>query len=155
MLFSISVNILAQQKLNPVHWSVQVKEVDATTYDILFTADLDTDWELYSQFQERDDGPLPTTFIFQKNEGYTKIGTVKESWKNKKKVYDEMFDMTVVKYEKSALFTQRIKVTTPKKVLVMIEYMSCRSTSCLPPRYVELNIDLSKRSVQKPFNQID
>ena len=145
----------AQQKLNPVHWTAQVKKVDVSHYDIVFTAKLDTGWELYSQFLENDQGPLPTTFIFQRNESYNRVGIVKESWVNKKKVYDKMFDMTVVKYSKSAVFTQRVKANSSGKALVMIEYMSCRATSCLPPRYVEFEIDLSKTTVQQPSNFVD
>lgn len=148
-------SIFAQQKLNPVHWTAQVKKIDANHYDIIFTAKLDTGWELYSQFLDNDEGPLPTTFIFQKNESYSRIGHVKESWVNKKKVYDEMFDMTVVKYSKSAVFTQRVEANNSVKILVMIEYMSCRATSCLPPRYVELEVDLAKMTVQQPSNFVD
>ena len=113
MLCNIPFSVFAQQKkLNPVHWSAQVKKIDATTYDIVFTADLDSGWELYSQFQEKDDGPIPTTFIFQKDEAYSRTGSVKESWKNKKKVYDEMFDMVVVKYEKSVISVVSLTVLT-------------------------------------------
>jgi thiol:disulfide interchange protein DsbD len=151
----IFANGIAQQKFNPVHWTTQVKKVDANHYDIVFTAKLDTGWELYSQFLDNDSGPLPTTFIFQKNESYNRIDAVKEGWANKKKVYDKMFDMTVVKYSKSAVFTQRVKATNSGSVLVMIEYMSCRAISCLPPRYVEFDIDLSKTTVQQPSNFVD
>jgi hypothetical protein len=146
----------AQQKLNPVHWTAEVKKVDANHYDIVFTAKLDTGWELYSQFLDNDEGPLPTTFIFQKNESYNKVEAVKESWVNKKKVYDEMFDMTVVKFSQSAIFTQRVKATgAGNSLVVTVEYMSCKATSCLPPRYVEFKVDLSKTTVQKPINFVD
>ena len=145
----------AQKKTEPVHWTAEVKKIDADHYDIIFTAKLDEGWELYSQFLENDEGPLPTTFIFQKNESYDRVEAVKESWVNKKKVYDKMFDMTVVKYSKNAVFTQRVKVSNPKNALVMIEYMSCRATSCLPPRYIEFDIDLNKTTVQQPSNFVD
>ena len=65
LTFVSFINItFGQQKLNPVHWTVQVKKVDADNYDIVFTAKLDDGWELYSQFLDNDSGPLPTTFIF-------------------------------------------------------------------------------------------
>ena len=145
----------AQQKTEPVHWTATVEKVDAENYNIIFTATLDTGWELYSQFLDSDEGPLPTTFIFQKNESYSRVGAVKESWKNKKKVYDKMFDMTVVKYSKSAVFTQPIKAKGAGNALVMIEYMSCRATSCLPPRYIEFDVDLSKTTIQQPSKFVD
>ena len=145
----------AQQKLNPVHWTAQVKKIDANHYDIVFTAKLDTGWELYSQFLDSDKGPLPTTFIFQKNESYSRVGVVKESWVNKEKIYNEVFDMTVVKYSKSAVFTQRVKAKNSGNALVVIEYMSCKATSCLPPRYVEFEIDLSETTVQQPSKFVD
>ena len=154
ILFSFG-NSFAQQKINPVHWSAKVKKVDANHYDIVFTAKLDEGWELYSQFLENDEGPLATTFIFQKNESYSKVDIVKESSLNRKNVYDKMFDMTVVKYSKSAIFTQRVKTDGTGNALVMIEYMSCKATSCLPPRYVEFDIDLSKTTTQKPSNFVN
>ncbi|MGB0984677.1 MAG: protein-disulfide reductase DsbD domain-containing protein [Saprospiraceae bacterium] len=135
---------VAQQKLNPVQWTAKVKAINTTTFDIVFTAQLDAGWFLYSQTQERNDGPIPTTFIFQKDKNYERNGLVKESWKNKIKEQDPVFDMVVVKYKTAAEFTQRIVVTERKEVLVMIEYMTCRATSCLPERYVEFSIDLNK-----------
>lgn len=133
-----------QQKLQPVQWTAKVQKINATTFDIVFTAQLDAGWFLYSQTQERNDGPIPTTFIFQKDENYERNGLVKEGWKNKTKEQDPVFDMVVVKYKTSAEFTQRVIAKQPKKVLVMIEYMTCRATSCLPERYVEFSIDLIK-----------
>lgn len=132
----------AQNVLNPVHWTVEVKTINATTFDLVFVAKLEEGWELYSQFLESDAGPIPTTFIFQKHKNYKRIGEVKEGWANKKKEYDEMFDMTISKYAKSATFTQRIQTTGSTTVLIMIEFMACRSTSCLPARYQEFSLDL-------------
>lgn len=134
----------AQQKLQPVKWTAKVKKVNTTTFDITFTAQLDAGWFLYSQTQERNDGPIPTTFIFQKDENYQRKGLVKEGWKNKIKEQDPVFDMVVVKYKTSAEFTQRVVVTEQKEILVMIEYMTCKATSCLPERYVEFSFDLNK-----------
>ena len=134
----------AQQKLQPAQWIAKVKKINATTFDIVFTAQLDAGWFLYSQTQERNDGPIPTTFIFQKDKNYQRKGLVKEGWKNKIKEQDPVFDMVVVKYKTAAEFTQRVIATQPKKILVMIEYMTCQATSCLPERYVEFSIDLNK-----------
>lgn len=133
-----------QAKLQPIKWTAQVKKINATTFDIVFTANIQTDWYLYSQHQESDAGPLPTTFIFQKNPSYHRVDAVKESWKNKIKEKDQVFDMVVTKYKTSAVFSQRVTATAPSEIIVMIEYMSCKSTSCLPERYVEFVIDLRK-----------
>jgi thiol:disulfide interchange protein DsbD len=144
LLFANTLPLSAHQLIQKVHWTAQVKKINASTYDIVFTAQIDKGWALYSQNLERKDGPLPTTFIFQKDKSYQKQGVVKESWKNKKKGYDPVFGMEVVKYEKSAVFTQRITTQSQPTIIVMIEYMTCSSTSCLPERYVEFTIDLNK-----------
>ncbi len=134
----------AHQLMQKVHWTAQVKKINATTYDIVFTAEIDDGWAVYSQFLERNDGPLPTTFIFQTHTSYQRLGVVKEGWKNKKKEHDPIFDMVVVKYEKSAVFTQRISTKAQPTLLIMIEYMTCNASSCLPERFVEFKIDLKK-----------
>ena len=141
---SLLSNLFSQTKLQPVKWTAQVKKINSTTYDIIFTANIQSEWYLYSQTQERNDGPLPTTFIFQKNQSYNRNGLVKESWVNKIKEKDPVFDMIVTKYKISAMFTQRITTSQPSEVIVMIEYMSCKATSCLPERYVEFKIDLNQ-----------
>lgn len=143
-LFANTLTVSAHQLIQKVHWTAQVKKINTTTYDIIFTAKIDNGWALYSQNLERKDGPLPTTFIFQKDKSYQKQGVVKESWKNKTKGYDPVFGMEVVKYEKSAVFTQRISTKSKPTIIIMIEYMTCSSSSCLPERFVEFTIDLKK-----------
>lgn len=141
----INVDVGLSQKyfappLRPVKWTAELKKIDDQTIDIIFKANIETGWAVYSQTQESKDGPLPTTFIFQKDENYNCLGAVKESWKNKKRERDPVFDMVVSKYEKEAVFTQRVQTKSAATLLIVIEYMSCRATSCLPQRYVEFQL---------------
>ena len=58
-LFLISNNISAQI-LNPVKWSFESKKVSDTEFDLIATAKLDKNWNIYTQHISADDGPIPT-----------------------------------------------------------------------------------------------
>ncbi len=151
-----SITAPAHGLIQRVEWTAQLKKVNATTYDIIFEAQMQTGWALYCQKQEKEDGPLPTTFIFQKNEQYQRVGLVKESWKNKKKEYDPVFEMVVLKYEKLAKFTQRVTISPDAEIIVMVEYMTCSATSCLPERYVEFILSAKDEGkILKPHSFIE
>ena len=61
ILFLLSLNSFAQI-LNPVKWDIRAEKVSATEYDLIFSANIDHEWAIYSQFVG-DDGPLPTWLI--------------------------------------------------------------------------------------------
>ena len=63
------------QILEPVTWSFSSEKVSDTEYDLIFTADIDPEWAVYSQFIG-DDGPIPTTFTFEENKSFQLIESV-------------------------------------------------------------------------------
>ena len=48
---------LQAQMVDPVKWDTQVEQVSKEEYKLIFTADLDPGWMLYSQHTE-DGGPI-------------------------------------------------------------------------------------------------
>ena len=66
-LFIQTFTVSAHQLIQKIQWTAQVKKINASTYDIICTAKIADGWALYSQNLDRNDGPLPTTFIFQKD----------------------------------------------------------------------------------------
>ena len=52
---------------NPVTWNFAVEG-----NEFVFTADIEEGWHLYSQHLPPDDGPIPTSFNFDKNERHRK-----------------------------------------------------------------------------------
>lgn len=129
LLFSVG---LSAQVLQPVTWTNSFKKVDDSTYDLIFTADIEKDWVLYSHYIE-EGGPIPTTLYFEEGDHFSVEGEIKESQENRKEGMDPIFEMKVAKFTKKAVFTQRITVSDPSVPIVgYIEYMSCDDQKCIP-----------------------
>ncbi len=133
----LSFNLFAQ--LEPVTWSFDVEKVNESEYEVIFTADIDRGWSVYSQFMENQDGPIPTSFEFYNTQI---VGKAREIG-NKKEIYDQMFDMKLVKLTGKAKFMQRVKVESKtKKLTGHLTYMTCDDESCLPPTDVNFEINI-------------
>lgn len=121
------------QKNAPVSWTFSLSKVSESEYDITATAKMNPSWVIYSQYTD-DSGPIPTFFLVEGKE-------VKFEEKSKVvKEFDEMFDVDVMKFKETAVFTSRIKKTDKSNVSGSVEYMTCDGTKCLPP--VEVAFDL-------------
>lgn len=127
-----------------IAWRAKVERVNTNTYDLVFEAQLGEGWALYAARLDRDDGPIPTTFMFQQHQGYRRLGDLYEYPEHRTTGWDGVFEQTVAKYHTLARFKQRILADTPVVVYVPIEYMCCNDRSCLPARYVELALDLRR-----------
>jgi thiol:disulfide interchange protein DsbD len=117
--------------------------IKAGEYDLIFTANMEPKWSIYSQYTE-DSGPIPTSFTFEQGSHYSRVGPVKESGK-KKEGPDPLFgDVVVIKfYEGPVIFTQRVKVTDLSKPIAgFLEFMTCDDERCLPPTEVEFSFSL-------------
>ena len=140
--FNISDNLLEQegvpefnlgssQILDPVSWEFQTNMVNDNEYDIIFKANIDDKWAVYSQFVE-EGGPLPTIFNFDESSDYQLVNAVVESDENKVTKHDKVFDMEVAKFYNEATFTQRIKVIGEQfDINGFIEYMTCDDEQCI------------------------
>jgi len=135
---------LTAQMVDPVDWDTHVEKVSATEYKLIFTADMDPGWMLYSQHTE-DGGPIPTTFYFDEGEHYTLNGEVAEKGK-KKEGRDPLFDnIVVIKYPKGpVVFTQIVNVSDiGQPITGEVEYMSCNDKTCTPPMLESFSFDVS------------
>lgn len=136
-------NISNAQIFNPVKWSFDVKHVEGNQYDLIFNAKIDEGWNIYSQYLESDDGPIRTSFVYEEPANLKKVGKNKESSPKRKEGHDEMFDMNVIKFGKSAKFIQRVEVAGQNAAIVgYLEYMACDAEKCLPPQDVEFEFEL-------------
>ena len=121
------------QILTPVKWQMDHKAIGNDEFELTFTAKIDDGWKIYSQYLESEDGPIPTSFIFE-GDHFEKIGKTEESEVNRKKVFDKVFEMDLVTFSKVGTFTQKIKVKDYSKPIVgYLEFMTCDATRCLPP----------------------
>ncbi|MCB0398194.1 MAG: thioredoxin family protein [Winogradskyella sp.] len=134
LLFSLlslffSFNIFSQE-LEPVKWNYEVEKVSDTEYNLIFKANIDDGWYMYSQ--EETDGPLPTYFEYKNQEGnYKLIGETKEP--DVKPKYDKVFELDVKKFDKQAQFSQRISIINPNFNVVEVEvvYQACDDAKCI------------------------
>lgn len=123
----------------PVKWSFSANEVKNGQVELVLTADIESGWHVYSQFLESDNGPIPTSFVFNPSKDYSLIQKVTESPKAKS-AYDANFGMNVAWHEKQAIFKQLIKVNKSTTVTGTLEFMVCNDRKCLPPDELEFSI---------------
>ncbi len=134
---------------NPVEWSTSVEKISDVEYDLIIKATIEDKWHLYSQ-NVPEDGPIPTSFVFETTEQFNLVGNVIEEEGHT--VHDPVFDMEIKYFENEATFKQRIKVETnyALKIIGELEFMVCDDTNCLPPTFVDLefNIEGEKQAVE-------
>ncbi|MGB3606382.1 protein-disulfide reductase DsbD family protein [Psychroserpens sp.] len=141
LLTSLSVRA---QVFEPVKWTASVEKISETEYDLISTATIDSGWHLYSQ-KVPENGPIPTTFVYNNNDSYTLSGTTSEEKGHT--VDDPVFQMRIKFFEDKAEFRQRIKILNQELSVVEgeVEYMACDDEKCLPPDYVALQFNLQPK----------
>lgn len=143
------------QIFNPVAWSFDTEQLSGNTFDLIFKAEIDDKWAVYSQFLEGDDGPIPTTFMFDEGSGYNFIDNVRES-DNAKTFYDPIFEMQLTKFFKYAEFRQKVQLDGKEaKVSGFLTFMTCDDERCLPPKDVEFDFSLHAGKAGKDDNGSD
>lgn len=127
----------------PVKWRFESKKISDTEYDLRLIADIDKGWVIYSQ-DVAPDGPVPTSFLFEKSDGYALVGPVKEEGKKKSGI-DPLFKTHVSKFiESPAIFTQRVNVSDPSKPITgNLEFVACNDVKCLTAEIVEFSFNLA------------
>lgn len=144
--FVFSLNSFSQI-LEPVKWNSTVDKISATEYDLIFTADIDEGWYIYSQFKIEEEGFAPQTFFVFEDEGkaYSLIGKTSEPIVEA--IYDKIFRESVVKFKTQAVFKQRISLLNEdlNLVEVFVEYQTCDDKKCIPGDYTfKMNLDGSE-----------
>ncbi|MDE5709518.1 MAG: thioredoxin family protein, partial [Alistipes sp.] len=91
------------------------------------------------------DGPNATTILFTPGSGAETVGSV-EPLTQARRYHDEMFDMEIGTFERSAEFAQTVRLTGAQaSVGVELEWMICNDTSCLPPDDLQLTIRIPEQ----------
>lgn len=149
-IFFLIGNSLTAQILNPVKWSFEAKKVNDTEFDLVATAKLDKNWNIYTQHISADDGPIPTKFVFKPTPQYQLVGKTNEVSDHKKSGYDKIFAMNVTKYSESVQFVQRVKLSAASaQISGSVEYGTCDDEKCLPPQEENFNYNISAGSPSK------
>ncbi|MDH5399595.1 MAG: protein-disulfide reductase DsbD family protein, partial [Cyclobacteriaceae bacterium] len=138
------------QIFDPVSWTTSIKQVDGKTYEIVFTANMEKGWSVYSEYLESEDGPIPTSIVFNEGNHFTLQGKTTEDDLNREEGFDAIFEMNVVKYHDRAVFRQRIVLhDTNTPVKGTITYMTCDDERCLPPAEVNFFVSASGQKIEE------
>ena len=138
ILFTLLFSLTAMAQQNPVHFSVQQKQVSPTEVEVIFTAKIDQGWHVYSTNLPAD-GPTSASLHVDKAEGVTPVGKLTTCGKELN-VYDKTFEMKLRYFENSVGFVQRYKITAKTySIKGYLEYGACNDEMCLPPTQVEFN----------------
>jgi len=128
----VTFNTSLAQVVDAIKWSYDVKKIDDNKANIIITANIKDAWSLYSQNIPAG-GPLPTVFEFESSPSYKVLGKTSEAPKPIVK-YDEVFEMEIGVWHKTAKFTTQIEILkfANFKIPVDISYMVCNNENCVP-----------------------
>ena len=120
-----------------VDFSHYVKQTADDEITIFFSGKMSDGWHIYSQNEKN--GPTPTTLTISSIKGAKLIGTLTADQKPIKK-FEEVFDAEVMYFEKSVIFSQKLKLTDSKYAVEgYLEYGACNEQNCLPPTSVDFS----------------
>lgn len=154
-LFSIFllvfVTLAAQAQIHqPVKWKIKLEDSKTAEKEVVFTATSEKGWHLYDM-NLPEGGPVSTSFTFETLKGAELIGQPVSSVKPTV-VYDELFAMDLRWYPGTVSFTQKVKITDPKKFKIEgeVEFMACNDETCLPPDRVSFTFDAKNTKLTLP-----
>lgn len=158
LILSFSPVVTSGQIFDPVTWKYSYEKVSDTEFELVFKAEIEDTWHLYSQDIPKG-GPIPTSFSFEESSQFELIGPVVEVTVPKEK-FDPSFDMTVKLFSVEAVFKQRVKVNATEDVNIQgsVEFMSCDDERCLPPKEDDFEFFIGTAEVgtaDEPVEEID
>lgn len=130
---------------DPVSWSFSTSKIDNNTYELKATATIEKGWHLYAQELSSDEGPIPTTFVFDKGDYKIEGKVIGEG--DLKNEYDPNFEMDLSYYVNEVVFTQKITNVVENKVIKgFVEFMVCNEQMCLPPDKIPFEYKIGEPS---------
>jgi thiol:disulfide interchange protein DsbD len=153
MILLSFASVLSSQEMVPCDWSFDINQVGQDDYELIFRADINAPWQIYSKDTE-EGGPIPTTVTYT-SKNLASIGNSKESGERKEGV-DELFEMNVIKYlsNKPYVLKQTVKVSDiSQPIKGYITYMACDNEKCLPPRDVDFSFTINVVNPIKKVNK--
>lgn len=138
MFVVVALNANAQ-KLNPVKWTFEAVKKADKQYEIVFTANIDAPWHIYSMFVNK--GPVPTKISFKKNALVQLKGKTREIGKVEKQ-FDKNFGAVIATFSNKVQYIQNVSLRATSKTMIAgeIEYMACNDNRCLPSAKVPFEV---------------
>ena len=135
LLMLIGLMPAVAQIQDPVQFKSEWKSLSDTEAQIVFTADIDAGWHVYST-DLGNGGPISATFNTDKMEGLELDGKLMPQGKEVEN-FDKLFEMKVRYFENKATFVQKLKITGETYYIEgYLEYGACNDENCLPPTEV-------------------
>ncbi|SFG87825.1 protein-disulfide reductase DsbD domain-containing protein [Pedobacter insulae] len=132
--------VASAQLQKPVTWSYAAKRVNTKEAIVYFKATIDKSWHIYSTMQP-EGGPMKTSFSFEPSKDFMLLGKVTEPKPVRK--FEKVFDMDVLYFSNSVVFSQRVKVIGKNAVVKgELEFMVCTNSECLPPEEISFSIPI-------------
>ncbi|QCE43249.1 protein-disulfide reductase DsbD family protein [Psychroserpens sp. NJDZ02] len=155
ILFFITVLSVNAQVLKPVKWTTEVKKISDTEYNLIYNANIDDHWHVYSQTLP-EGGAIPTEFFYQEdvlNNDFELVGNAVESESITE--FDKVFQMELSYFDNAATFTQKIKVTNPNisSIEAEISFQACDDTKCIFESEI-VTFKLKKNKTSKIFDPV-
>jgi thiol:disulfide interchange protein len=125
--------------LEPARWTVEISG-DAGQAggeaELIFRAEIDPDWYMYSSDFTLDPGPIPAQISFVADSSYSLIGEWQPVGAARK--YEEVFEGEVTYFKGQAEFRQKVRIERiPYRITGTIEYQVCSEVDgkCIPFEY--------------------
>ena len=104
------------------------------------TASIGKGWHIYAQDLGAGEGPIPTSFKFEKNASYSLVGKTNPNIKPRVS-FDKSFNKNIGILENKVVFKQKVKVQPNlKEIKGSLEFMVCNDRQCLPPSDLDFEV---------------
>ncbi len=119
---------------NVIEWKFSLQDKGNGEIELVADATIESGWHMYDS-EIPDGGPFPTSISIDNIAGAELVGKFEASGQKAVVKYDEIFQMDIGTFDKSAKFTQRIKVTDIDKFSIAgdVRAQACDDSSCTPP----------------------
>ena len=136
------------QMMDPVHFTVQQKQVSDSEFEVVFSGTTEAGWHVYGS-DVADGGPTRAELTLESSRGVAPKGKLQMRGKVIRTM-DELFGMQVSYMEGKVIFAQKFSITEPKYDLAgYLTYGACNDQNCMPPTHVEFSFS-GTRKVEKP-----
>lgn len=152
MCFFSILNV-ANAQIAPVKWATAVEKLSDTEYNLIYKATIQDHWHLYSQTLPAG-AAVPTEFIYSEDDLGKTFDLVDKKAKESKSItkFDKIFQQEMTFFDKSATFTQKIKLLQPATVINSeVSFQACDDEKCIFESEV-LQFDLTGKKGGAPAN---
>jgi len=148
-----SISLGEAEILEPVKWEYEVDALGGQEYELIFKATIDDGWHVYSQFV-KEGGPIPTSFGFDSIPEIEFLGLVEERGELETN-FDPNWDLELKQFSHQVAFVQRVKLNSDNvKFGGYYEFMTCDDERCLPPEYIEIDVELGSGGTRFAVREI-